>query len=112
MISIVHASRDELMLEEDGPIALESRDLQLDWDAVAAAFEAASEQFAWNADFRVCRERRRVEIVVPEAGTDHVARTTLHFYGAVADRIGMDEFLSIWVDFDVARSVTLTPPSP
>jgi hypothetical protein len=110
MISVVHASHDELMPEEDCPIALDRRDLQLDWDAVAAAFKAAGEQLAWNADFHVCRERRRVEIVVPEAGTDHVARTTLDFYGAVADRIGMDEFLSIWVDFDVAHSITLTPP--
>jgi hypothetical protein len=32
-----------------------------------------------------------------------VARTTLDFYGAVADRIGMKKFLSIWVDFDVPR---------
>jgi hypothetical protein len=30
-------------------------------------------------------------------------RTTLDFYAAVADRIGMDEFLSIWVDFDVVE---------
>ena len=100
MISVVHAPEDELML--DGyPTAAVGRDLRLDWDAVAAAFQGASEQLEWNADFRICPERRQVEIVVPEAGTDHVARTTLDFYGAVADRIGMDEFLSIWVDFDV-----------
>jgi hypothetical protein len=101
MISDAHVARDELMLADDCPIALHGRELPLDWDAVAVAFEAANEQFAWNAGFRVCRERRRVEIVVPEAGTDHVASTTRDFYGAVADRIGMDEFLSIWVDFDV-----------
>jgi hypothetical protein len=43
MISVVHASGDEPMLDEDCPIALARRDIQLDWDAVTAAFEAASD---------------------------------------------------------------------
>jgi hypothetical protein len=68
---------------------------------VAAAFDAAAEQFGWAAHIRVRPERRYVEVVVPADRTDHVARTTLDFYGAVAGRIGMEEFLSIWVDFDI-----------
>jgi len=103
MISVVYATQDEIMLEEDCPIALDGRDMHLNWDAVAAAFEAASEQFGWDADFRVNPVQRRVDIIIPAAHVDQVALTTLDFYGAVADRIGMEEFLSIWVDFDIPR---------
>jgi hypothetical protein len=101
MISVIHAAADELIEEEEFPVLQAGPRLQLDWEAVAGAFEAASQQLGWDADFRLCPERRQVEVVVPAARTDHVARTTLDFYGAVADRIGMEAFLSIWVDFDV-----------
>jgi hypothetical protein len=101
MISVIHAPADELIGEgDDYPVPAGSR-MDLDWQCVAAAFDAAAEQFGWAAHVRVRPERRCVEVVVPADRTDHVARTTLDFYGAVADRIGMDEFLSIWVDFDV-----------
>jgi hypothetical protein len=103
MISVIHAAAEELIEEEEFPVLQAGPHLQLDWEAVASAFEAANEQFGWDADFRVNPLRRRVDITVPAARVDHVARTTLDFYGAVGDRIGMEEFLSIWVDFDIPR---------
>ena len=103
MISVIHTSADERIEEDEYPIPPARRYMQLDWQAVADGFDAASEQFGWDADFRVNPERRYVEIVIRAERTDHVALTTLDFYGAVADRIGSEEFLSIWVDFDVSR---------
>jgi hypothetical protein len=103
MISVIHAAPDELIDEEEFPTPLAGPWIQLDWQAVAVAFDTASEQFGWDADFRVNPLRRRVDIIVPAMQVDHVAQTTLDFYGAVADRIGMEEFLSIWVDFDIPR---------
>ena len=102
MISVIHTPADVLTDDADGcPFPAGGRSMDLDWQCVAAAFDAAAEQFGWAAHIRVRPERRYVEVVVPADRTDHVARTTLDFYGAVADRIGMEEFLSIWVDFDV-----------
>ena len=102
MISVTHAPVDERIEEDDEfSILTPGQRVDLDWQRVAEAFEAAAEQFGWSAHIRVCPQRRSVEVVVPADRTDHVARTTLDFYGAVADRIGMNEFLSVWVDFDV-----------
>jgi hypothetical protein len=75
----------------------------MDWKLLGDALEAASNRFGWEADFCVNPWRRHVGIVVPVANLDHVARTTLDFYAAVADQVGMKGFLSIWVDFDVPR---------
>ncbi|HEV7588064.1 MAG TPA: hypothetical protein VGO40_08010 [Longimicrobium sp.] len=102
MISVIHTSADELVDEvDDYPAPAGGCRMDLDWQCVAAAFDAAAEQFGWAAHVRVRPERRYVEVVVPADRTDHVARTTLDCYAAVAERIGIDEFLSIWVDFDV-----------
>ena len=104
MISVIHAPADERVdTGDDFPIPAAGRRIEMDWDSVARAFEAASEQFAWDAHVRVYPERRLVELVVPGERTDQVAGTTLPYYAAVAERIGIDAFASIWVDFDVAR---------
>lgn len=104
MISVIHAPAVEYASESDDyPIHAVGRRIKLDWDHIAKAFDAVSTQFDWGADVRICPERRYVELVIPPARTDHVARTTLDFYGAVTDRIGIEEFMSIWVDLDVAR---------
>jgi hypothetical protein len=102
MISVIRTSADELIDEfDDYPAPAGDCSIELDWQCVAAAFDAAAEQFGWAAHVRVRPERRYIEVVVPADRTDHVARTTLDFYAAVAKRIGLDEFRSIWVDFDV-----------
>lgn len=104
MISVIHAPVDEFFAQpDDYPVHAGGRCMELDWDRVAKAFDEVSAQFEWGADVRICPERRYVELVIPPARTDHVAHTTLDFYGAVAGRIGIEEFMSIWVDFDVAR---------
>jgi hypothetical protein len=101
MISIVHTPVGAIA-PEDPPIAMGDRNLLPDWQAVADACEAASRQFEWGADFRICPERRLVEAVVPADRTDRVARTTLDFYAAVARHIGIEAFMALEVDFDIA----------
>jgi hypothetical protein len=101
MISVIHTPVDVQVEEEDHPISADAWDVSLDWQAVADAFAAASRQLGWDADLRICPERRLVEAVVPVDRTDHVAQTTLDVYAAVANRIGVDAFTSLWVDFDI-----------
>jgi hypothetical protein len=102
MISVIDSSTEEIV-EPHFHLSARRRRVRIDWTLVGEALEAASEQLEWDADFLVNPERRHVEIVIPASRVDHVARTTLDFYGAVADRMGMEEFLSIWVDFGIPR---------
>jgi hypothetical protein len=102
MISVIHTPMNELIDEvNDYPAPAGDCRIELDWQCVAAAFDKAAEQFGWAAHVLVRPERRYVEVVVPADRTDHVARTTLDFYAAVAGHIGVEAFRSIWVDFDV-----------
>jgi hypothetical protein len=103
MISVVDSSTEEIVEPDYFQLSTRRQRVRIDWTLVAEALEAASEQLGWDADFLVNPERRHVEIVIPASRVDHVARTTLDFYGAVADRMGMEEFLSIWVDFGIPR---------
>ena len=109
MIPVIHTTVEEQVGAEDDPLPAGAWDVALDWQAVADAFAAASRQLDWNADFRICPERRLVEAVVPADRTDPIARTTLDFYAAVADRIGIDAFTSLWVDFNIAACSTPAP---
>jgi hypothetical protein len=101
MLSLISTQQDGAG-EDEYPLSPRARRVKLDWQAVARAFEAAGEQLGWDADFRIDPGQRHVFVVVPARGIDHVATTTLEFYAAVADRIGMKEFLSLWVDFEIA----------
>jgi hypothetical protein len=103
MVSVIDISADELSGPDYFQLSARDHRVRVDWELVADALEAASQQLGWNADFFVNPERRHVAIVVPAANVDRVAQTTLDFYRAVADHIGMEEFLSIWVDFDIPR---------
>ncbi|MFL5540812.1 MAG: hypothetical protein ACJ8J0_17605 [Longimicrobiaceae bacterium] len=103
MISVSHANPTEALDDHVFRLSARARRVRVDWESLERALAAANDEFGWEADFCINPERRHVSIVVPAANIDHVARTTLDFYGAVADRIGMKEFLSIWVDFDVPR---------
>ncbi|HEX6747166.1 MAG TPA: hypothetical protein VF092_07685 [Longimicrobium sp.] len=100
MVSITHAETDEHTGEEI-MIPAGGRIMDLDWDAVGSALESAGEECGWDADFVIRPDHRHVWVVVDPAAVDHVARTTLDFYAAVSRRIGHEEFMSLWVDFDV-----------
>lgn len=103
MISVIHSNETEALDYQDFPLSARARRVRIDWERLERALAAADDEFGWEADFCINPERRLVSIVVPAANIDHVAKTTLDFYRAVADRIGMKQFLSIWVDFDVPR---------
>jgi hypothetical protein len=75
--------------------------MPLDWDVVARAFESANEELRWGAEVVVRPERRQVSIRYPRELRNHVARTTIDFHNAVAERIGLKEWMSLWVDFTV-----------
>ena len=103
MISVIDTPAKDLAYPDYFELSLRSQCVGMDWNLVIEGLQAASDALGWDADFTVTPERRHVSVVVPAALVDHVARTTLDFYAAVADRIGMKEFLSIWVDFDIPR---------
>jgi hypothetical protein len=103
MVSVNDTSVHELVCPDYFQLTARQQRVRVDWNLVDETLEATSDELGWDADFHVTQARRHVAVVVPAANVDHVARTTLDFYGAVADRIGMREFLSIWVDFDIPR---------
>ena len=100
MVSITHADTAELA-DEEVRLPAGGRWMEMDWDCVAAAFEGANVELGWEADFVICPEKRHVWIRIPATHGELVARTTLDFYSAVARRMGREEFMSVWVDFDV-----------
>jgi hypothetical protein len=98
MVTMIVPGTDE-QPEEEVRIPAGGTIMPLDWDAVARAFEGANEEFGWDAHFEIRPERRHVWIIVPCVLRNRVSKTTIDFYNSVAARIGMNEWMSIWVDF-------------
>jgi hypothetical protein len=85
--------------------------MPLDWEAVARAFESANAELRWGADVVMHPERRLVSIRYPRELRNHVARTTIDFHNAVAERIGMKEWMSLWVDLAMKEAPETYGPS-
>jgi hypothetical protein len=108
MVSITHADVDTLA-DDEVRIPAGGRMMELDWNAVAEAFEGANEELGWEAAFVISPEKRHVCIRIPVERVEHVAGTTLDFYSAVARRVGREEFMSVWIDFDVESDPDVQP---
>jgi hypothetical protein len=85
--------------------------MPLDWEAVARAFDSANAELRWGADVVIRPERRHVSIRYPRELRNHVARTTIDFHNAVAERIGLKEWMSLWVDLAMKETLETSGPS-
>ena len=104
MVSITHVPLDELATGEVR-IPAGGRWMEMDWHRVACAFQLANEKVGWDADIQLTPERQHALVLFPEGRTIHVGHTMHEFYRAVEACIGVDAFMSIWIDF-------LSKPSP
>jgi hypothetical protein len=98
MVSITHADPAELV-DEEIQIPAGGRWMEMDWDHVAAAFQAANDQVGWNADIVLTPERQHALVRFPEDRAVLVGSTTLEFYHAIEECIGAEAFMSIWIDY-------------
>jgi len=103
MIMMIHTSAAEMAhaAEQDEDyyrIPAGGRWMPMDWDRIGKAFEGASQKLSWDADFELLPERQRVIAWVPADRPDLIGDTTLAFYAIVAAELGMEAFMSIWID--------------
>jgi hypothetical protein len=97
MVSITHAAIDELT-EDEVRIPAGGRWMEMDWDCVARAFQAASDKVGWNADIVLTPERQHALIVFSRERTVDVGNAMGDFHEEVESLIGADAFMSIWID--------------
>lgn len=98
MVSITHADAGELA-DEEVRIPAGGRWMEMDWDRVAAAFQAANEEVGWDAEIVLTPERQHALVLFPRDRSDAVVHGTDEFYRAVEEGIGVEAFMSIWIDF-------------
>lgn len=98
MVSITHAEADELAQEEI-QIPAGGRWMEMDWDCVARAFEAANRKVGWDADIVLTPERQHALIVFSRDRTVDVGHTMGNFHEEVEALIGAEAFMSIWIDY-------------
>jgi hypothetical protein len=98
MVSITHADADELT-EDEVRIPAGGRWMEMDWDCVARAFQAASDSVGWDADIVLTPERQHALVLFPRQHGDLVAHSMDPFYDAVEEQIGVERFMSIWIDY-------------
>jgi hypothetical protein len=99
MISVIHTPADELVDEDDFLIPAGGRRMAMDWERVAAAFQAAIERLGWRADLEIRPERQYVMVRFCEGRPESIAAMMDEFYDRVEESIGTDAFISIWIDF-------------
>jgi hypothetical protein len=101
MTLVVQAAADEAARQDEEyyRIPAGGRWMAMDWDRIGEAFQRASLQLGWDADFELLPERQRVVVRFPRDRPELIGRTTSDFYGLIEDAIGMEEFMSIWIDF-------------
>ena len=98
MVSITHAD-PEAFTDCEFRIPAGGRWMEMDWDRVAEAFNAANHAVGWDADIVLTPERQHALVLFPRRNSDLVAHTTSEFYRAVEAGLTVEEFMSIWIDF-------------
>ena len=96
MISVIHAPADN---DEDILIPAGGRRMEMDWDEVTAAFQNAVDELGWDADLEIRPERQYVMIRYPREHVSLTAKTMGALYRRVEEQLGVEQFMSIWIDF-------------
>ena len=100
MISVIHAAADELVDQDDDfLIPAGGRRMEMDWDRVTAAFQAAVERLGWEADLEIRPEKQYVMVRFREGDPAAIAAAMGEFYDHVEESIGTQTFMSIWIDY-------------
>ena len=100
MISVIHTTAADAAEQDEDfyRIPAGGRWMPMDWDRIGRAFEHASQQLGWDADFELLPERQRVNVYFPRDRPGLVGRTMMDFHRLVSEEIGMEEYMSIWID--------------
>jgi hypothetical protein len=101
MISVIHTSADEAAEQDEDyyRIPAGGRWMQMDWERIGNAFSEASRRLGWDADFELLPERQRVVVRFPKGRAQLVGRTMMDLHRLVSEEIGMEQYMSIWIDF-------------
>jgi len=101
MISVIHTSADEAAEQDEDyyRIPAGGRWMQMDWDWIGEAFAEASRRLGWDADFELLPERQRVIVRFPKDRVQLVGSTMMDLHRLVSEEIGMEWYMSIWIDF-------------
>ncbi|MFL5540810.1 MAG: hypothetical protein ACJ8J0_17595 [Longimicrobiaceae bacterium] len=100
MISVIHTPVDEQVAEDDGfLIPAGGRRMEMDWERVTAAFQSAVERLGWDADLEIRPEKQYVAVRYPRDQVELTAQTMGDFYHLVEEQLGVEQFMSIWIDY-------------
>jgi hypothetical protein len=100
MISVIHTPVDEAAAQDEDfyRIPVGGRWMEMDWERVGRAFGDASARLGWDADFELLPERQRVVVRFPKDRVELVGRTMKDFHRLVSEDLGMEQYMSIWID--------------
>lgn len=98
MISVIHPLADEQIEADDILIPAGGRRMEMNWERVAAAFQSAVERLGWDVDLEIRPERQYVMLRYPD-DVELTVQSTGDFYRLVEAAIGVEQFMSIWIDF-------------
>jgi hypothetical protein len=101
MISVIHPSTVEAVEQDEDfyRIPAGGRWMEMDWERVGEAFSETSKRLGWGADFELLPERQRVVVRFPKDRAELVGGTMIDFHRLLSEELGMDEYMSIWIDF-------------
>jgi hypothetical protein len=98
MVSITHVDPAGLT-EENILIPYGGCRMEMDWDCIARAFEEAAKAVCWDVDIRLTPETQHAMVLVSPEDAEYVGDTSLEFDRALSERIGMERYMSIWIDY-------------
>jgi hypothetical protein len=99
MISVIHADADEQVDAGDFLIPAGGRRMEMDWERVTAAFQSAVERLGWDADLEIRPEKQYVMVRFRRGRPAAIAAAMGEFYYDVEASIGVEQFMSIWIDY-------------
>ena len=102
MISMMHSDPAE-PAEEEFPLPAGGRRMEMDWECVGRAFQAANVAVGWDADIVLMPEIQRVLVRFPPERVDLMIGTTDQFYDRIEAEIGTEAFRSLSIDFESIR---------
>lgn len=104
MITMIHTpaaqAADAAGQDEDYyRIPAGGRWMPMDWDRIGEAFEGASQQLGWDTDLELLPDRQRVIVRFSPDHRENLGKRMLEFHRLVSEALGMEVYMSIWIDF-------------
>jgi len=70
---------------------------------ISMVHDPVRDEIGEDADLEIRPERQNVMVRVRPGGWARVTETTSEFYARVEDAVGIETFMSIWIDFASAK---------